>query len=179
MLTEYYRVFCFFQKCCSQNVVFFFIHLNQVENFENSFMVCTDCGVEIEQIYCNPPLSSCDEKWINEQSFFKSYNDKQFDFIDNCIRRDQIPDSCTYKIYDHYLKIKTEHDQKTNLNEVAAVAIYDWKKKIFLQVFQLMTSVHSLILTKNSYSNVKKRGRAMECLLIASNPSLLLLLLKN
>ena len=104
-------------------------HLNQVENFENSFMVCTDCGVEIEQIYCNPPLSSCDEKWINEQSFFKSYNDKQFDFIDNCIRRDQIPDSCTFKIYDHYLKIKTEHDQKTNLNEVAAVAIYDWKKK--------------------------------------------------
>ena len=61
-------------------------HLNQVENFENSFMVCTDCGVEIEQIYCNPPLSSCDEKWIDEQSFFKSYNDKQFDFIDNCIR---------------------------------------------------------------------------------------------
>ena len=104
-------------------------HLHQVENFENSFMVCTDCGLEVEQIYCDPPLSSSNEKWIQEQSFFKSYNDKQFEFIDNCIRRDSIPDSCAYEIYDYYLKIKSEHDQKTNLNQVAAVAIYDWKKE--------------------------------------------------
>ena len=86
-------------------------HLNQVENFENSFMVCTDCGLEVQQIYCNPPLSSCDEKWFDEQSYFKCYNDPQFDFIDNCIRRDKIPDSCVYEIYDYYRKTKLETTQ--------------------------------------------------------------------
>lgn len=104
-------------------------HLNQIENFENSFLVCRDCGLEVQQIYCNPPLWSSDEKWFNERSFFKTYADKQFDFIDNCIRRDKIPDSCVYEIYDYYLKIKSETKQKTKLNEVAAVAIYNWKKK--------------------------------------------------
>ena len=96
-------------------------HLNQIENFENSFMVCTDCGLEVEQIYCNPPTTSNDEKWFNEKSFFKTYTNKQFDFIDNCVRRDKIPDSCAYEIYDHYLKIKSKTKQKTKLNEVA-----DW-----------------------------------------------------
>lgn len=104
-------------------------HLNQIENFENSFMVCTDCGVEVQQIYCDPPLSACDANWVEEQSFFKSYNNKQFEFIENCVRRDSIPDSCAYEIYDYYLKIKSKHNQKNNLNEVAAVAIYDWKKE--------------------------------------------------
>ena len=104
-------------------------HLNQIENCENSFLVCTDCGLEVQQIYDNPPLRACNEKWFNERSFFKTYDDKQFDFIDNCIRRDKIPDSCVYEIYDYYLKIKSEHKQKTKLNEVAAVAIYNWKKK--------------------------------------------------
>ena len=103
-------------------------HLNQIENFENSFMVSTDCGLEVQQIYCNPPLSSCDEKWFDEQSYFKCYNDPQFDFIDNCIRRDNIPDSCVYEIYDYYLKTKLEFKQKTNMNQVAALAIYNWKR---------------------------------------------------
>ena len=48
-------------------------HLNQIENFENSFLVCRDCGLEVQQIYCNPPLWSSDEKWFNERSFFKTY----------------------------------------------------------------------------------------------------------
>ena len=75
-------------------------HLNQIENFENSFMVCTDCGVEVQQIYSDPTLSSCDVNWIEEQSFFQSCpNDKQFEFIDNCVRRDSIPDSCAYEIF--------------------------------------------------------------------------------
>lgn len=104
-------------------------HLNQIENYENSFMVCTDCGLEVEQIYCNPPTSSNGENWFNEKSFFKTYTDKQFDFIDNCVRRDKIPDSCAYEIYDYYLKIKSKIKQTTKLNEVAALAIYDWKKK--------------------------------------------------
>ena len=103
-------------------------HLNQIENFENSFMVCTDCGLEVQQIYCNPPLVSCDVKWFDEQSYFKYYNDPQFDFIDNCIRRDKIPDSCVYEIYDYYLKTKLETTQKTNMNQVAALAIYNWKR---------------------------------------------------
>ena len=104
-------------------------HLNQIENFENSFMVCTDCGLEVEQIYCNPPMTSSDEKLFDKKSFFKTYPDRQFEFIDNCVRRDKIPDSCVYEIYDYYLKIKSKTEQKTKLNEVAALAIYDWKKK--------------------------------------------------
>lgn len=104
-------------------------HLNQVENFENSFSVCTDCGLEVEQIFSNPRVTSNEKKWLFEESFFKTFEDKQFDFIDNCIRRDQLPDSCVYEIYDHYLKLKSEHEQKTNLNQVAALAIYSWKKK--------------------------------------------------
>ena len=103
-------------------------HLNQVENFENSFMVCTDCGLEVQQIYCNPPLSSCDVKWFDEQSYFKYYKDPQFDFIDNCVRRDNIPDSCTYEIYDLYRKEKLETTQTTDMNQVAALAIYNWKR---------------------------------------------------
>ena len=103
-------------------------HLNQVENFENSFMVCTDCGLEVQQIYCDPPLSSCDKKWFHEQSYFKYYNDPQFDYIDNCIRRDKVPDSCVYEVYDYYLKTKLKTTQKTEMNNVAAFAIYDWKR---------------------------------------------------
>ena len=51
-------------------------HLNQIENFENSFMVCTDCGLEVDQIYCNPPTTSSDEKWFDKKSFFKTYPDR-------------------------------------------------------------------------------------------------------
>ena len=104
-------------------------HLNQVENFENSFSVCTDCGLEVEQIFSHPPLTAVDRQWLFDESFFKTFKDKQFDFIENCIHRDQLPDSCTYEIYDFYLKLKSEHKQKTNLNEVAALAIYTWKRK--------------------------------------------------
>ena len=104
-------------------------HLNQVENYENSFSVCTDCGLEVEQIFSNPPPTSNEKQWLYEQSFFKTFEDKQFDFIDNCVRRDKLPDSCVYDIYDYYLKLKSKHQQKTNLNQVAGVAIYKWKIK--------------------------------------------------
>ena len=104
-------------------------HLNQVENFENSFSVCTDCGLEVEQIFSNAPLTSSEKQQLFEESFFKTFEDKQFDFIDNCIRRDQLPDSCVYEIYDYYLKLKSELEAKSNLNQVAALAIYSWKKK--------------------------------------------------
>ena len=104
-------------------------HLNQVENYENSFSVCTDCGLEVEQIFSHSQPTSNEQQWLYEQSFFKTFEDKQFDFIDNCIRRDKLPDSCVYDIYDYYLKLKSKHKQKTNLNQVAAVAIYKWKIK--------------------------------------------------
>ena len=108
-------------------------HLNQIENYENSFLVCTDCGLETQQIFCDPPMISTNEQWSNDRSFFK-YTDKQFDFIDNCIRRDYIPDSCAYEIYDYYLKFKSKNTQKKLLNighpnVVAATAIYNWKIK--------------------------------------------------
>ena len=79
--------------------------------------------------------TSNEQQWLYEQSFFKTFEDKQFDFIDNCVRRDQLPDSCVYDIYDYYLKLKSKHKQKTNLNQVAAVAIYKWKIKMKQKVY--------------------------------------------
>ena len=129
-------------------------HLNQVENYENSFSVCTDCGLEVEQIFSHPQPTSNEQQWLYEQSFFKTFEDKQFDFIDNCVRRDQLPDSCVYDIYDYYLKLKSKHKQKINLNQST-----NGKLKMKQKVYLLKTSVLSPILTKKRFSNVKRKKR--------------------
>lgn len=136
-------------------------HLNQVENFENSFSVCTDCGLEVEQIFSHPPLTAVDRQRLFDESFFKTFKDKQYDFIENCVHRDKLPDSCTYEIYDFYLKLKSKHKQKSNLNEVAAVAIYTWKKEnkvVGLNVDDVSTITH--IDKKKIYKcEAKKSGK--------------------
>ena len=101
-------------------------HLNQIENFEQSHLVCTDCGLEVEQIFCYEPKISNDSEILAAVSY---YNDEHFEFIDNTIRRSDLPDEFSLEIYKYFRKKKRLNKQSKDLNTLAAFCIYDWSRK--------------------------------------------------
>ena len=73
------------------------LHTEQVEDTDNSYFICTECGIQLQQIfhcaYNNYEVVQCDKNNI-------------YEFIDNCARRLNLPDCMTKEIFDHFMKIK-------------------------------------------------------------------------
>ena len=92
------------------------LHTEQVEDTDNSYFICTECGIQLQQIfhcaYNNYEVVQCDKNNI-------------YEFIDNCARRLNLPDCMTKEIFDHFMKIKVKKGHK-NVIHLASYSIYNY-----------------------------------------------------
>ena len=92
------------------------LHTEQVEDADNSYFICTECGIQLQQIfhcaYNNYEVVQCDKNNI-------------YEFIDNCARRLNLPDCMTKEIFDHFMKIKVKKGHK-NVIHLASYSIYNY-----------------------------------------------------
>ena len=96
------------EKKCSHSV--------QVENADNSYLICDECGVQLQQIF----------HYANNNYEFVQYNkNNMYEFIDNCVRRLNLPECMTKEIFDHFMKIKVKKAHK-NVVHVASYSIYNY-----------------------------------------------------
>ncbi len=77
------------EKTCS--------HSKQVENADKSYFICDECGIQLQQIF------HCAN---NNYELVQHNKNNMYEFIDNCVRRLNLPDCMTKEIYDHFMKIK-------------------------------------------------------------------------
>ena len=96
------------EKTCS--------HSKQVENADKSYFICDECGIQLQQIF------HCAN---NNYELVQHNKNNMYEFIDNCVRRLNLPDCMTKEIYDHFMKIKIEKAHK-NVVHVASYSIYNY-----------------------------------------------------
>ena len=96
------------------------LHTEQVEDADNSYFICTECGIQLQQIfhraYNNYEVVQCDKNNI-------------YEFIDNCARRLNLPDCMTKEIFDHFMKIKVKKAIKMSFTwqVIASTIISYWQ----------------------------------------------------
>ena len=92
------------------------LHTEQVEDADNSYFICTECGIQLQQIfhraYNNYEVVQCDKNNI-------------YEFIDNCARRLNLPDCMTKEIFDHFIKFKVKKPHKDAIH-LASYSIYNY-----------------------------------------------------
>ena len=91
-------------------------HSKQVENTDNSYFVCDNCGLQLQQIF----------RCANNNYEFVKYNrDTTYEFIDNCVRRLNLPECMTKEIFDHFIKFKVKKPHKDAIH-LASYSIYNY-----------------------------------------------------
>ena len=108
-------------------------HRNKVRNYENSHLVCYDCGVQMEEIFCLPDISRILKKEYDYEKNDDDFDSEIYDFIDNCRKRLYLYDSLTHEIYNHFIKIKNNQSKKGKI-PLAVVILFDGNlrsKKLF------------------------------------------------
>ena len=92
------------------------LHSKQVENADNSYFICAECGLQLQQIF------HCAN---NNYEFVQYKKNNMYEFIDNCVRRLNLPECMTKEIFDHFMKIKVKKAHK-NVLHVASYSIYNY-----------------------------------------------------
>ena len=82
-------------------------HSKQVENADNSYFVCDNCGLQLQQIF------RCA---YNNYDFVKYNRNNVYEFIDNCVRRLNLPECMTKEIFDHFMKIEVKRPHKNAIS---------------------------------------------------------------
>lgn len=91
-------------------------HSRQVENADNSYFVCDNCGLQLQQIF------RCA---YNNYDFVKYNRNNVYEFIDNCVRRLNLPECMTKEIFDHFMKIEVKRPHKDAIH-LASYSIYNY-----------------------------------------------------
>lgn len=92
------------------------LHNEQVEDADNSYYICTECGVQLQPVFHH----------ANNQYEVVQYNKNNIhEFIDNCARRLNVPECITKEIIDHFMKLKVKKGHK-NAIHLASYSIYSY-----------------------------------------------------
>ena len=87
------------------------LHTNKLENIDSSYLICQDCGMQLQQVFRSTfgnskPLSADITKYEKNDAY---------EFIDNCIERLNLPSCMSKEIFSHYMKIKEKSPSKKYL----------------------------------------------------------------
>ena len=94
-----------YQKMNSMNKC---LHENKIENIDSSYLICQNCGVQVQQVYRSTfgnskPLSVSITNYEKNDSY---------EFIENCVERLNLPSCMCKEIFNHYIKIKEKSPSK-------------------------------------------------------------------
>ena len=96
-------------------------HSNKIENVDSSYLVCRNCGKQLQQIFRSATGNS---KPLSANASRHEKNEA-YEFIDNCMTRLNLPDSMSIEIFNHFTKMKEKRPSK-NFFHLASYSIYDY-----------------------------------------------------
>ena len=97
------------------------MHSDKIENIDSSYLICQDCGTQLQQIFRSATGNS---KLLSAETS-KHEKNKAYEFIDNCISRLNLPNCMSKEIFNHFMKMKEKNPSK-NFFHLASYSIYDY-----------------------------------------------------
>ena len=92
------------------------LHNEQVEDADNYYYICTECGVQLQQVF---------HRANNQYEVVQCNKNNIHEFIDNCARRLNLPECMSKEIFDHFMKLKVKKGHK-NAVHLASYSIYSY-----------------------------------------------------